>query len=204
MPGRRRPFRFTHSRRVLLQGEEMGRIHGEVVMEADAMQEALEKLARAIVESSLDREKLALVGIHTGGVHLARRLQKVIFRTYELSVPVGTLDITLYRDDWTRLHTQPVVKATDLPFEIDDREVVLVDDVLFTGRTIRAALDALIDYGRPKTVQVAVLVDRGHRELPIYARFIGLQLDTSIGEQVNVLFSEKDGVDQVVTERASA
>jgi len=97
-----------------------------------------------------------------------------------------------------------VVKATDLPFTIDDREVILVDDVLFTGRTIRAALDALMDYGRPRTVRVAVLVDRGHRELPIFAQFIGLLLDTSIDEQVNVLLAEKDGIDQVVTERASA
>ena len=152
----------------------MGKTGSEIVMQAEAMGEALEKLADGIVESSRDRQKLVLVGIHTGGVHLARRLQRVIFRKYDLSVPVGTLDITLYRDDWTRLHTQPVVKATDLPFGIDDREVVLVDDVLFTGRTIRAALDALIDYGRPRTVRVAVLVDRGHRELPIFAQFVGL------------------------------
>lgn len=182
----------------------MGKAGSEIVMQAGEMQQALEKLAEGIVKKSSDPQRLVLVGIHTGGVHLARRLQVVIFRKYQLSVPVGTLDITLYRDDWTRLHTQPVVKATDLPFEIDDLEVVLVDDVLFTGRTIRAALDALIDYGRPKSVQVAVLVDRGHRELPIFAQFVGLQLDTGAEEQVNVLFSEKDGVDQVVTERASA
>jgi pyrimidine operon attenuation protein / uracil phosphoribosyltransferase len=181
----------------------MGKTSGEVVMQADDIQNASQELAEGIVKHALDRRQLVLVGIHTGGVHLARRLQKVILDKYHLSVPVGTLDITLYRDDWTRLHTQPVVKATDLPFEIDDREVVLVDDVLFTGRTIRAALDALIDYGRPKTVQVAVLVDRGHRELPIFAQFIGLHLDTRIEEQVNVLFVEKDGIDQVVTERAS-
>jgi pyrimidine operon attenuation protein/uracil phosphoribosyltransferase len=182
----------------------MGKSGGEVVMQAAEIHKALEELARGIVECALDRQKLVLVGIHTGGVHLANRLQKVISHNYHLSVLVGTLDITLYRDDWTRLHNQPMVKATDLPFRIDDREVVLVDDVLFTGRTIRAALDALIDYGRPRRVQVAVLVDRGHRELPIYAQFVGLQLDTSSEEQVNVLFSEKDGVDQVVTERASA
>ena len=108
----------------------------KIVMQAEAMGEALEKLADGIVASSRERQKLVLVGIHTGGVHLARRLQRAIFRNYHLSVPVGTLDITLYRDDWTRLHTQPVVKATDLPFGIDEREVVLVDDVLFTGRTI--------------------------------------------------------------------
>jgi pyrimidine operon attenuation protein / uracil phosphoribosyltransferase len=181
----------------------MAKTGGQIVMQADDIQKALTKLAEQIVERALDRQKLVLVGIHTGGVYLAKRLQNDIFHSYHLTVPVGTLDITLYRDDWTRLHTQPVVKATHLPFEIDDREVVLVDDVLFTGRTIRAALDALIDYGRPKRVQVAVLVDRGHRELPIFAQFIGLRLDTSIDEQVNVLFSEKDGIDQVVTEQAS-
>jgi pyrimidine operon attenuation protein/uracil phosphoribosyltransferase len=116
-------------------------------------------------------------------------------------VPVGSLDITLYRDDWTRLHTQPVVKATELPFPIDDREVVLVDDVLYTGRTIRAALDALVDYGRPKRVQVAVLVDRGHRELPICSQFVGIELRTREDEMVNVLLKEKDMSDQVVIEK---
>jgi len=173
-------------------------------MHAEAMDEALAKLADGIVESSRERDRLVLVGIQTGGVHLARRLQRAILHKYQLNVPVGSLDINLYRDDWTRLHTQPVVKATDLPFGIDDREVILVDDVLFTGRTIRAALDALIDYGRPQAVRVAVLVDRGHRELPIFAQFIGLPLETSIEEQVNVLLTEKDGIDQVVTERASS
>ncbi|HQN19792.1 MAG TPA: bifunctional pyr operon transcriptional regulator/uracil phosphoribosyltransferase PyrR [Syntrophobacteraceae bacterium] len=181
----------------------MGKNGSVVVMQPDEIQQALEKLADGIVEHSPDRQKLVLVGIHTGGVHLARRIREIILRSHQLSVPVGTLDITLYRDDWTRLHTQPVVKATDLPFVIDDRQVVLVDDVLFTGRTIRAALDALIDYGRPRTVQVAVLVDRGHRELPIFAQFIGLHLNTNIEEQVNVLLEEKDGIDQVVTEWTS-
>jgi len=182
----------------------MGKTGSQIVMHGEAMGEALMALADGIVESSQERHELVLVGIQTGGVHLARRLQRAILERPALSVPVGALDINLYRDDWTRLHTQPVVKATDLPFTIDDREVILVDDVLFTGRTIRAALDALMDYGRPRTVRVAVLVDRGHRELPIFAQFIGLLLDTSIDEQVNVLLAEKDGIDQVVTERASA
>ncbi|NTW37742.1 MAG: bifunctional pyr operon transcriptional regulator/uracil phosphoribosyltransferase PyrR, partial [Syntrophobacteraceae bacterium] len=105
-----------------------------------------------------------------------------------------------YRDDWTRLHTQPVVQATELPFPIDDREVVLVDDVLYTGRTIRAALDALVDYGRPKRVQVAVLVDRGHRELPICGQYVGVEIKTLENELVNVLLTEKDRTDQVVVE----
>lgn len=171
-----------------------------IVMEAKDIQRVLERLAREIKEEAINAERLALVGIHSGGVHLARRLREIISREYQLSVPVGTLDINLYRDDWTRLHTQPLVRATDLPFPIDDREVVLVDDVLFTGRTIRAALDALVDYGRPKRVQVAVLVDRGHRELPICGQYIGMQLQTASEEQVDVLLEEKDGLDRVVIE----
>ena len=141
-----------------------------------------------------------MVGIHTGGVFLATRIAQIISGKLGAPVPLGSLDITLYRDDWTRLHTQPVLKGTNLPFRIDDLEVVLIDDVLFTGRTIRAALDALIDYGRPMRVQVAVLVDRDHRELPICSQFVGIALETSPEEQVNVLLAEKDGVDKVVVE----
>ncbi len=175
----------------------------QVVMESDEIRRALERLATEIAEQPADPDRLALVGIHTGGVFLARRLEALISRKLGHSVPVGTLDITLYRDDWTRLHTQPVVRATDLSFRVDDREVVLVDDVLYTGRTIRAALDALIDYGRPRRVQVAVLVDRGHRELPICAQFIGMQLTTVSEEQVNVLLMEKDGIDRIVLEKSA-
>lgn len=176
------------------------RAGSRVVMEALDIQKALERLAREITEEAIVPLNLALVGIHTGGVHLAKRLQDIISKKYQLSVPVGTLDINLYRDDWTNLHTQPLVRATHLPFPIDDREVVLVDDVLYTGRTIRAALDALVDYGRPKRVQVAVLVDRGHRELPICGQYIGMQLQTETDEQVDVLLNEKDGIDQVIIE----
>lgn len=174
-----------------------------VVMEAQEIQAALDRLAEEIVKQAADPEQLALVGIYTGGVYLAKRLQQIISRQFQVSPPVGTLDINLYRDDWTRLHTQPLVRATDLPFPIEDREVVLVDDVLYTGRTVRAALDALIDYGRPKRVQVAILVDRGHRELPICAQFIGIKLDTRTEEQVNVRLFEKDELDQVVLDRAA-
>ncbi|MFP5211958.1 MAG: bifunctional pyr operon transcriptional regulator/uracil phosphoribosyltransferase PyrR [Acidobacteriota bacterium] len=172
-----------------------------IVMEADGVEKALNRLATEIVERPVDPRKLVLVGIHTGGVYLARRLRSIIHERSNIMIPVGSLDITLYRDDWTRLHTQPLVRATDLSFPIDNRDVILVDDVLYTGRTIRAALDALIDYGRPKRVQVAVLVDRGHRELPICGQFIGIQLQTEPEEQVNVLLSEKDGVDRVQIER---
>jgi len=174
---------------------------GRVVMEAKGIEAALERISMEIIASSKDPGKLALVGIHTGGVFLANRIAAVMARKLGSAVPLGTLDITLYRDDWTRLHTQPVIKGTNLPFRIDDLEVVLIDDVLYTGRTVRAALDALIDYGRPRRVQVAVLVDRDHRELPICGQFIGISVDTTSEEQVNVLLSEKDGVDKVVVEK---
>jgi pyrimidine operon attenuation protein/uracil phosphoribosyltransferase len=178
----------------------MGYVDGRVIMEARDIQAALERLSTEIIKSSRDPRRLALVGIHTGGVFLANRIAGIISGRLGAPVPLGSLDITLYRDDWTRLHTQPVLQGTNLPFRIDDLEVVLIDDVLFTGRTVRAALDALIDYGRPIRVQVAVLVDRDHRELPICSQFVGIALDTSPEEQVNVLLAEKDGVDKVVLE----
>ncbi|MGA2404105.1 MAG: bifunctional pyr operon transcriptional regulator/uracil phosphoribosyltransferase PyrR [Syntrophobacteraceae bacterium] len=178
----------------------MGRDKGRVIMEGKGIEAALERLSGEIIASTKDPGKLALVGIHTGGVFLANRIAAIISRRLAVQIPVGTLDITLYRDDWTRLHTQPMLKGTNLAFPIDDLEMVLIDDVLYTGRTIRAALDALIDYGRPRRVQVAVLVDRDHRELPICGQFVGIALDTSADEQVNVLLSEKDGVDRVMVE----
>ncbi len=169
-------------------------------MEGEGIRSALERISNEILASSREPGKLALVGIHTGGVFLANRIAANISGKMGSPVPLGTLDITLYRDDWTRLHTQPILKGTNLPFRIDDLEVVLIDDVLYTGRTVRAALDALIDYGRPRRVQVAVLVDRDHRELPICSQFVGIALDTKAEEQVNVLLSEKDGYDRVVVE----
>ncbi len=179
-------------------------VHDHVVMESDAMSRALERIAHDIYQEAVDPSILALVGIHTGGVFLARRLGQILQKKYGLTVPIGTLDINLYRDDWSRLHTQPKVRATVLPFSLEDKDIVLVDDVLFTGRTIRAALDALMDYGRPKRVRVAALVDRGHRELPICAHFVGLELKTRPDQQVNVYLEEKDGADKVVLEGRSA
>lgn len=178
----------------------MGQDNGRVIMEEKGIQEVLERLSDEIIASIGDPRKLALVGIHTGGVFLANRVAAIISEKLKVQVPLGTLDIGLYRDDWTRLHTQPVLKGTDLPFRVDDLDIVLIDDVLYTGRTIRAALDAVIDYGRPRRVRVAVLVDRGHRELPICGQFVGMAVETSAEEQVNVLLSEKDGVDRVVVE----
>ncbi|MBC7360163.1 MAG: bifunctional pyr operon transcriptional regulator/uracil phosphoribosyltransferase PyrR [Desulfacinum sp.] len=183
----------------------MGReIQERIVMEHSEMEGALREMARQIVRDLDDPERLVLVGIHTGGVYLAQRLGQILEREHGLKVPIGTLDINLYRDDWSRLHTQPVVRSTRLPFSVDDKDVVLVDDVLFTGRTIRAALDALMDYGRPRRVRVAALVDRGHRELPICAHFVGLELETLPEEQVNVYLKEKDGSDRVVLECRTA
>jgi pyrimidine operon attenuation protein/uracil phosphoribosyltransferase len=185
-------------------GKTMAQPTTRVVMQAEEIHQSLLRLSRAVVDQAVDPKRLVLIGIHTGGVYLARRFQQLIREEFAFEVPVGTLDITLYRDDWTRLHTQPLVRATVLPCPIDDREVILVDDVLYTGRTIRAALDALIDYGRPKRVQVAVLVDRGHRELPICGQFIGTEVSTVSAEQVNVILTEKDGYDQVVVETPGA
>jgi pyrimidine operon attenuation protein/uracil phosphoribosyltransferase len=143
---------------------------------------------------------MVLVGIRTGGVFLAGRLRKKILKERGVELPMGIIDITLYRDDWTRLSQTPEVKKTEIHFPIEDKNVLLVDDVLFTGRTIRAALDALLDLGRPRRVELAVLIDRGHRELPICADYIGKTLEISRQDSVNVELKEMAGVDQVVIE----
>ncbi|MBP1603543.1 MAG: pyrR [Acidobacteria bacterium] len=174
-----------------------------LVIDADHMSRALTRMAHEIVERNHGTEQLALVGIRTRGVPLARRLAKLLADITGDEVPTGALDITLYRDDLMR-HTvgpQPVVRSTDIGFSIDDRRILLVDDVLFTGRTIRAALDALVDFGRPKAIQLAVMVDRGHRELPIKADFVGKNLPTSLSESVAVRLAEIDGRDEVVIEK---
>ena len=157
-----------------------------VVMDADRIQRTLTRIAHEIVERGRGVEDLALIGIRTAGVPLARRLAKLLADITGHEVKTGALDITLYRDD-LGLHavgTQPVVRSTDIPFSIDNTRILLVDDVLFTGRTIRAALDALIEFGRPKTIQLMVMIDRGHRELPIRPDFVGKNLPTSSDEQV--------------------
>jgi pyrimidine operon attenuation protein / uracil phosphoribosyltransferase len=143
---------------------------------------------------------LVLVGIRTGGVFLAERLKRKISSIEEKEIPFGILDITLYRDDLSTSHRKPRLGKTDIPFSLDGKKVVLVDDVLFTGRTIRAAMDALIDFGRPKLIQLAVLIDRGHRELPIRADFVGKNLPSSLWQAVSVNLTEKDGKDEVVIE----
>jgi pyrimidine operon attenuation protein/uracil phosphoribosyltransferase len=175
-----------------------------VVMDADRMQRSLARIAHEIVERNRAIEELALVGIRERGVPLARRIAKRLQEITGREVPTGALDITLYRDDLMRhaVGPQPVVRSTDIPFDIDDRTILLVDDVLYTGRTIRAALDALIDFGRPKAIQLAVLIDRGHRELPIKADYVGKNVPTSRRESVQVRLEEVDGHDDVLIQTA--
>ena len=171
-----------------------------VVMDGDRLARSLTRIAHEIVERNRGIEELALVGIRERGVPIARRIATQLLEITGRQVPTGALDITLYRDDLMRqaVGPQPLVRSTDIPFDLDDRVILLVDDVLYTGRTIRAALDALIDFGRPKEIQLIVLVDRGHRELPIKADYVGKNVPTSRRESVQVRLEEVDGHDEVV------
>jgi pyrimidine operon attenuation protein/uracil phosphoribosyltransferase len=169
-----------------------------ILMDAGRMARTLSRIAHEILERHPDTKRLALVGIRSRGVPLARRLARLIAKAAGAEPAVGALDIALYRDDFTSLAAQPITKGSDILFSIDGRTVVLVDDVLFTGRTVRAALDQLIDFGRPARIELAVLVDRGHRELPIRADYVGRSLSTSRDEAVQVLVREEDGRDEVV------
>jgi Pyrimidine operon attenuation protein/uracil phosphoribosyltransferase len=168
------------------------------LLDATELDRALTRIAHEIVESNKGAENLALIGIHTRGVPIAERLARKIGAFEQVTPPVGKLDITLYRDDLTEIALQPVVKRTEVPFDISGMRLVLCDDVLFTGRTARAALDALIDMGRPAIIQYAVLVDRGHRELPIRADYVGKNVPTRLSEVVKVRLAEVDGADEVV------
>ncbi len=168
------------------------------LMDAGRMARTLARIAHEIVERHADLKGVTLVGVRSRGVPLARRLARLMGEATGVEPPVGVLDITLYRDDFTTIAAQPVAKGTAIPFSIDGRVVVLVDDVLFTGRTIRAALDQLIDFGRPARIELAVVVDRGHRELPIRADYVGKTMTTARDEVVQVLLSEEDGRDGVV------
>jgi len=174
---------------------------GSTIMTKKEMDRALTRMAHEIIERNKGVENLGLIGIRTGGMPLAYRLQKKIEAIENSKPPVGVLDITLYRDDWSTLSQHPIIGKTEIPFPIDSMTVVLVDDVLYTGRTVRAALDAITDFGRPKSIQLAVLVDRGRRELPIQPDFTGLAFKTSSSEHVNVFLEETDGKDEVVIEK---
>jgi pyrimidine operon attenuation protein/uracil phosphoribosyltransferase len=174
------------------------------ILDGDDLRRALTRIAHEIVERNGGTDNLVLVGVRSRGVPLARRLAGLIEQHDGVSLPVGALDITFYRDDLTRLAHAPIVKKTDALPEIDGKTVVLVDDVLFTGRTVRAALDALTDHGRPRAVRLAVVIDRGHRELPIRPDHVGKNLPTSSDENVGVHLLETDGADEVVLERLDA
>lgn len=169
-----------------------------LILDKAGIDRVLTRIAHEILERNRGAEDIALVGIQRGGVHLARRLAAKIREIEGVSVPVGILDITMYRDDIGIRTTQPVPQASDISFDIQEKTVVLVDDVLYTGRTIRAALDSIMDYGRPRRIQLAVLVDRGHRELPIRADFVGKNLPTSTREKVEVMLSEEGTEEKVV------
>ena len=183
-------------------------VAGREILDADALARTLARLAHELIERTDDVERLALVGIHTRGVPLARRLQRLVEERSGTEPLLGAVDISFHRDDVlvrageAPLRAQPRVRATELGFPLEGRTCVLVDDVLFTGRTIRAAIEALLDYGRPDRVQLAVLVDRGHRELPIRPDYVGKNLPTALDERVRVELEEVDGTDRVVLEDA--
>jgi pyrimidine operon attenuation protein/uracil phosphoribosyltransferase len=172
-------------------------------MDSERISRSLTRIAHEIVERNRGVGDLALVGVRTRGVPIARRLAAILREITGVEVATGALDITLYRDDLmkTAVGPQPIVRRTEIPFSIDGRHIVLVDDVLYTGRTVRAALDALIDFGRPSTIQLVVLVDRGHRELPIKADYVGKNVPTSRREIIQVRLAEIDGVDDVTLDQ---
>ena len=168
------------------------------ILDKDSIAKTLERIAHEIVEKNKAMSEIAIIGIKNRGAYLGERLAVKIEKIAGSKVPVGALDITLYRDDLTEASSQPIVHATEIDFDIDSKKIILVDDVLYTGRTIRCALDALIDFGRPGQIQLAVLVDRGHRELPIRADYVGKNVPTSSKEVVEVRLVECDDKDEVV------
>lgn len=173
-----------------------------VIMDEEQIDRALSRIAHEIVERNGGAEGIALIGIRTRGVPLASRLADRIEEFEGVRVPTGSVDVTLYRDDFSQIAANPVVQETELPFALDGHSVVLVDDVLFTGRTVRAAMDALMDFGRPRSIQLAVLIDRGHRELPIRADYVGKNVPTSHRELIEVSCAETDDEDRVTIAEA--
>jgi pyrimidine operon attenuation protein/uracil phosphoribosyltransferase len=169
----------------------------QLIMDAHALDLALTRMAHQILEHNSDLGNMCMVGMQTRGVFLAKRLVQKIGQLENVTLSCGILDVTLYRDDYRTAFNQPAVRATDIPFNISKKDVILVDDVLFTGRSVRAALDALMDMGRPRTIQLAVLVDRGHRELPIRADYVGKKITTLAKQEVALKVTEKDGEDSL-------
>lgn len=177
---------------------EMKRRDKELVMDGETMERALVRITHEILERNQGVEDLVLIGIRTGGVYVAERIRSKIEKIENAKIPSGIVDITLYRDDLAIGLPWPLVRKTEIPFSLMNKKVILVDDVLYTGRTVRAAMDALIDFGRPRFIQLAVLIDRGHRELPIQADYVGKRVVTAPQDEVAVLFREVEGKDQVV------
>ena len=169
----------------------------KIVMTAEDVRRTLARIAHEIIERNKSTDHLMLVGMHTRGVPLAKRLASNIERSEESKLPVGALDFSLYRDDLSSLELQPIIQRTDIPTNIDGKSIVLVDDVLYTGRSIRAAMDALIDLGRPQSIQLVVLIDRGHREMPIRADYVGKNIPSARHEEIQLRLVEIDGIDEV-------
>jgi len=177
---------------------------GDIILSAKDIERRLKRMSHEILEVHRGAENLALIGIQTRGVYLAKRIQTNILNIEGMETPTGEMDITLYRDDWSRVKSAPVVKGTNISFSIDEKQIILVDDVLFTGRTIRAAMDEVTDFGRPDRIELAVLIDRGHRELPISANYVGQVVETRRSEKINVRISEIDDKDRVEIEQTGA
>ncbi|MCK5542997.1 MAG: bifunctional pyr operon transcriptional regulator/uracil phosphoribosyltransferase PyrR [Desulfobacterales bacterium] len=169
----------------------------KTIISTQDIKRVLTRMAHEIIEVHKGVENLAIIGIQTRGDYLAKRLEQIIKDIEGTSLPVGDMDINLYRDDWTKISHHPIVKPSNIPFNVDEKNIILVDDVLYTGRTIRAAMDALMDFGRPSQIELAVLVDRGHRELPIQADYKGIFIDTDKNDMVNVCLKEHDNEDRV-------
>lgn len=168
------------------------------IMRSEEIRETLLRLSHNFLEKNKSLDNLVVVGIQRRGATLAARIGKIIQNLKGKSLPLGTLDITLYRDDLSRISYQPIIRSTDIPFSIDEKHVLLIDDVLYSGRTVRAALDALLDIGRPRRIELLVLIDRGHRELPIQADYVGKKVTTSSSQMVEVRLKEMDGSEEVV------
>lgn len=175
----------------------------KAIMAAQDIERALDRIALQILERNPLVGDIVIVGIHTGGVFLADRIHRIVEEREKTTFPAGSLDITLYRDDWSRITQNPIVKKTDISFQIEGKTLILVDDVLYTGRTIRAALDAIMDFGRPNSIQLAVLIDRGGRELPIQPDYCGMCIKVDTNQHIHVLLHEEAGTDEVVLDYGS-
>lgn len=178
-------------------------MNSSILLQKKEIALAVNRISLQVLEKNQSPDNLAIVGIHTCGVFLAQRIRTFIQEQTSVLVPYGSLDINLYRDDWSLITQNPVVKTTDIGFDVEGKDIILVDDVLFTGRTIRAAMEALMDYGRPHSVQLAILIDRGGRELPIQADYVGLNTTVRPDEKIQVMFQEQGGEEQVLLEDKS-